>query len=70
MVDDGKHVGYIVSAIVGAVWALVWMWGRELDPGVRVIVGLSIAIPVEDGCIRDEPMVSARACIACSGDEV
>jgi hypothetical protein len=30
----------------------------------------TIAIPVQDGCIRDVPTVSARACLACSADEV
>ena len=30
----------------------------------------TIAIPVEGGYIQDVPTVSARACIACSADEV
>jgi hypothetical protein len=42
--DDAKLLAYIVFVvIVGIGLAIVWGWTRELDTGVRVVVGLSAA---------------------------
>jgi hypothetical protein len=50
-----------------------WLQFIREQPRTRMQVldmSHTIALPVEGGYIRDVPTVSARACIACSADEV
>jgi hypothetical protein len=45
--DDDKRRVYgaavIAAAVSGGVWAVLWVWARDLDPVVRGVVGLSAA---------------------------